>query len=183
MEEVGRGDFVSFGHVAEGEEDISGRATIIDALDLQPSERDSVLGRKLNLLALLPTGLKKRVEGYQHGALCRRRRNRPPPPATTRAGSARIRRCESCAILTSPTPARNPLRPSFRTVCNNFAPLKRSRRATSRNRLAPGPSRSASGRAALEAPTRRVKSDRLQPRRWAKAQSARRRPISARFRF
>jgi hypothetical protein len=58
MEEVGRGDFVSFGHVVEGEEDIRGGSTTIDALDLQPSERDAVLGRKLNLLALLPTGLK-----------------------------------------------------------------------------------------------------------------------------
>jgi hypothetical protein len=39
-EEVGRGDFVGFGHVVEGEEDMSGRVTTVDALDLQPSERD-----------------------------------------------------------------------------------------------------------------------------------------------
>jgi hypothetical protein len=58
IEEVGRGDFVGFGHVSEGEEEIGGRATTVDALDLQSSERDSILGRKLNLLALLPTGLK-----------------------------------------------------------------------------------------------------------------------------
>jgi hypothetical protein len=57
MEEVGRGDFVSFGHVVAGEEEISGRAATVDALDLQPSERDSILGHKLNLLRLLPTGL------------------------------------------------------------------------------------------------------------------------------
>ena len=57
MEEVGGGDFVGFGHVVAGEEEISGRATTVDALDLQPSERDSILGRRLNLLALLPTGL------------------------------------------------------------------------------------------------------------------------------
>jgi hypothetical protein len=57
MEEVGRGDFVGFGHVVAGEEELSGRATTVDALDLQPSERDSFLGRRLNLLALLPTGL------------------------------------------------------------------------------------------------------------------------------
>jgi hypothetical protein len=54
---VGRGDFVGFGHVVEGEEEIGGRATAVDALDLQSSERDSILGRKLNLLALLPNGL------------------------------------------------------------------------------------------------------------------------------
>jgi hypothetical protein len=57
MEEVSRGDFVGFGHVVAGEEEMSGRATTIDALDLQPSERDSILGRRLNLLALLPAGL------------------------------------------------------------------------------------------------------------------------------
>jgi hypothetical protein len=57
MEEVSRGDFVGFGHVVAGEEEMSGRATTIDALDLQPSERDSVLGRRLNLIALLPAGL------------------------------------------------------------------------------------------------------------------------------
>jgi hypothetical protein len=57
IEEVGRGDFVGFGHVVAGEEETSGRATTVDALDLQPSERDSILGRRLNLLALLPTGL------------------------------------------------------------------------------------------------------------------------------
>jgi hypothetical protein len=57
MEEVSRGDFVDFGHVVAGEEEMSGRATTIDALDLQPSERDSILGRRLNLLALLPAGL------------------------------------------------------------------------------------------------------------------------------
>jgi hypothetical protein len=57
IEEVGSGDFVGFGHVVEGEEEIGGRATTVDALDLQSSERDSVLGRKLNLLALLPNGL------------------------------------------------------------------------------------------------------------------------------
>jgi hypothetical protein len=42
---------------------------------------------------------------------------RQPPPATTEAGPVRIRRCEPCVILTSPTPQRNPLKPSFRTVC------------------------------------------------------------------
>jgi len=47
-----------FGLVVDGEEEIGGRATTVDALDLQSSERDSILGRKLNLLALLPTGLK-----------------------------------------------------------------------------------------------------------------------------
>ena len=47
MEEVGSGDFAGFGHVVEGEEDINGRATTIDALDLQPSERDSVLAASL----------------------------------------------------------------------------------------------------------------------------------------
>jgi hypothetical protein len=57
MEEVGRGDFAGFGHVVAGEEEISGRATTVDALDLQPSERDSILGHKLNLLRWLPTGL------------------------------------------------------------------------------------------------------------------------------
>jgi hypothetical protein len=57
LEEVGRGDFVGFGHVVASEEEMSGRATTIDALDLQPSERDFILGRKLNLLALLPSGL------------------------------------------------------------------------------------------------------------------------------
>lgn len=57
MEEVGRGDFVGFGHVVAGEEEISGRATTVDALDLQPSGRDSILGDKLNLPQLLPTGL------------------------------------------------------------------------------------------------------------------------------
>ena len=57
IEEVGRGDFVGFGHVVPGDEDISGRAAVVDALDLQPSGRDCILGRKLNLLALLPTGL------------------------------------------------------------------------------------------------------------------------------
>jgi hypothetical protein len=56
IEEVGRGEFVGFGHVVAGEEEMSGRATTVDALDLQPSDRDSILGRKLNLLALLPTG-------------------------------------------------------------------------------------------------------------------------------
>ena len=40
-----------------GEEEISGRATTIDALDLQPSGTDFILGRSLNLLKLLPTGL------------------------------------------------------------------------------------------------------------------------------
>ena len=57
MEEVSRGDFVGFGHTVAGEEEISGRATTVDALDLQPSGTDSVLGRSLNLLKLLPTGL------------------------------------------------------------------------------------------------------------------------------
>jgi hypothetical protein len=57
MEEVGRGDFVGFGHVVAGEEEISGRATTVDALDLQPSGTDSILGHKLNLPELLPTGL------------------------------------------------------------------------------------------------------------------------------
>ena len=57
MEEVSRGDFVGFGHVVAGEEEMGGRATTIDALDLQPSQRDAILGRRLNLLALLPTGL------------------------------------------------------------------------------------------------------------------------------
>jgi len=57
MEEVGRGDFVSFGHVVAGEEAASGRSVVVDALDLQPSGRDSILGHKLNLLRLLPTGL------------------------------------------------------------------------------------------------------------------------------
>ena len=58
IEEVGSGDFVGFGHVVEGEEEIGGRATTVGALDLQSSERDSILGRKLNLLALLPAGLR-----------------------------------------------------------------------------------------------------------------------------
>jgi hypothetical protein len=44
MEEVGRGDFVGFGHVVAGEEEMSRRATTVDALDLQPSDRDSILG-------------------------------------------------------------------------------------------------------------------------------------------
>jgi hypothetical protein len=57
MEEVGRGDFVSFGHVVAREEATSGRSVVVDALDLQPSGRDSILGHKLNLLRLLPTGL------------------------------------------------------------------------------------------------------------------------------
>ena len=57
MEEVGRGDFVGFGHVVAGEDEITGRAATADALDLQPSGRDSILGHKLNLLRLLPTGL------------------------------------------------------------------------------------------------------------------------------
>ena len=57
MEEVGRGDFVGFGHTVAGEEEISGRATTVDALDLQPSGTDFILGRSLNLLKLLPTGL------------------------------------------------------------------------------------------------------------------------------
>lgn len=57
MEEVGRGNFVGFGHVVAGEEEISGQATTVDALDLQPSATDSILGQKLNLLRLLPTGL------------------------------------------------------------------------------------------------------------------------------
>ena len=43
--------------MVEGEEEVSNRAATVDALDLQSSERDSILGRKLNLLALLPTGL------------------------------------------------------------------------------------------------------------------------------
>ena len=51
---------------------------------------------------------------------CRPRRNRQPPPATTEAGLVRIRRCEPCAILTSQTPRRNPLRPI--TVCFTSAP-------------------------------------------------------------
>jgi hypothetical protein len=51
-EEVGRDDFVGFGHVVEGEEQIGGRATTVDALDLQSSERDSILGRKLNLFSV-----------------------------------------------------------------------------------------------------------------------------------
>jgi hypothetical protein len=51
------GDFVGFGHVVDGEKEIGGRAATVDALDLQSSERDSVLGRKLNVLALLPNGL------------------------------------------------------------------------------------------------------------------------------
>jgi hypothetical protein len=57
MEEVGRGDFVGFGHVVAGEDEISGRVTTVDALNLQPSGRDSILGHKLNLLGLLPSGL------------------------------------------------------------------------------------------------------------------------------
>jgi hypothetical protein len=57
MEEVGRGDFVGFGYVVAGEEAASGRATTVDALDLQPSGSDSILGHKLNLVELLPTGL------------------------------------------------------------------------------------------------------------------------------
>jgi hypothetical protein len=51
-EEVGRGDFVGFGHVVEDEEQIGGGATTVDALDLQSSERDSILGRKLNLFSV-----------------------------------------------------------------------------------------------------------------------------------
>jgi hypothetical protein len=54
---VGRGDFAGFGHVVQGDEDISSRGVVLDALDLQPSPGDSILGRKLNLLALLPNGL------------------------------------------------------------------------------------------------------------------------------
>ena len=50
MEEIGRGDFVSFGHVVAGEEATSGRSVMVDALDLQPSGKDSILGHKLNLL-------------------------------------------------------------------------------------------------------------------------------------
>ena len=57
MEEVGRGEFVGFGHVVAGEEPISGRTVMVDALDLRNAERDSILGRSLNLLRLLPTGL------------------------------------------------------------------------------------------------------------------------------
>jgi hypothetical protein len=57
MEEVGRGYFVGFGHVVAGEEEISGRAATVDALDLQPSGTDSMLGHKLNLPRLLPSGL------------------------------------------------------------------------------------------------------------------------------
>ena len=40
MEEVGRGDFVGFGHVVAGEDEITGRAATADALDLQPSGRE-----------------------------------------------------------------------------------------------------------------------------------------------
>jgi hypothetical protein len=57
MEEVGRGDFVGFGHVVADEEATSGRRVTADALDLRNAERDSVLGHKLNLPGLLPTGL------------------------------------------------------------------------------------------------------------------------------
>jgi hypothetical protein len=57
IEEVGRGDFVGFGHVVADEEETSGRAAMIDALDLQPSGSDSIFGHKLNLVELLPTGL------------------------------------------------------------------------------------------------------------------------------
>jgi hypothetical protein len=57
MEEVGRGDFVDFGHVVADEERVSGRATTIDALDLKRSGSDLILGQKLNLLELLPSGL------------------------------------------------------------------------------------------------------------------------------
>jgi len=46
MEEVGAGDFVGFGHVVAGEEEMSGRGTTVDALDLRPSERDA--GAKQN---------------------------------------------------------------------------------------------------------------------------------------
>jgi hypothetical protein len=87
MEEVGRGDFVGFGHVVPGDEDISGHGVMVDALDLQPSERDLILGRKLNLLALLPTGLRtvsKAISKGRFAAIADRRPKRSRGLATTR---------------------------------------------------------------------------------------------------
>ena len=57
MEEVGRGESVGFGHMVAGEEATSGRSVTVDALDLRNSARDSILGHKLILLGLLPSGL------------------------------------------------------------------------------------------------------------------------------
>jgi hypothetical protein len=67
IEELGRGDFVGFGHVVEGEEEVGGRATTVDALDLRSSERHSILGRKLNLSSVAPNWPQKCFDSDQPG--------------------------------------------------------------------------------------------------------------------
>jgi hypothetical protein len=56
--DIGLGEFSGFGHTVSGEEEISGRAATIKALDLKNANKHAILGTKLNLVELLPSGLR-----------------------------------------------------------------------------------------------------------------------------
>ena len=57
MTNIGLGDFRGFHHGVAGEEGDSDKAVTIQGLDLENAEKHVILGRRLNLIQLLPSGL------------------------------------------------------------------------------------------------------------------------------
>jgi len=54
--DLSTGDFIGFEHEIAGEEHNSNRAVVVQALDLENANHHSILGAKLNLVELLPSG-------------------------------------------------------------------------------------------------------------------------------
>jgi hypothetical protein len=67
MGDVSLGDFGGFGHVVAGEERVSGKEATIRALDVEKAEKHAILGSKLNLIELLPSGLRSLSEAMGAG--------------------------------------------------------------------------------------------------------------------
>ncbi len=65
--DVGLGDFDGFEHVVAGEEETSDKAETIKGLDLKNAEKHAILGVKLNLIELLPSGLRNLSEAMGAG--------------------------------------------------------------------------------------------------------------------
>jgi hypothetical protein len=67
MSDVGLGDFGGFEHAVAGEEDDSDRAAAIRGLDLKNAQKHAVLEAKLNLVELLPSGLRNLSDAMRAG--------------------------------------------------------------------------------------------------------------------
>jgi hypothetical protein len=65
--DIGLGEFSGFGHTVSGEEEISDRAATIKALDLKNAKKHAILGAKLNLVELLPSGLRNLSDAMPAG--------------------------------------------------------------------------------------------------------------------